>query len=205
MVRNTPWHWGGIDRKASHTASLQNRNGSYRVFFEYQRKQRVFTIGRVSEAEAKADQVDYLLMRLSQGLLALRSDGDIVAFVRHDGLIPQPAPVMRGEPTLADLRDRYIETHEASLEHHTVRGVRRHFRHQCRLLGDGFPIRKLSLADLQGYVEKRSKARGAQRSAYAGHNQEGDRHAPNCVELGRADEDRFRAIPVRWPEISEVR
>jgi len=40
-------------------------------FFEYQRKQRVLTIGRVLEAEAKAkaDQVDYLLMRLSQGLL----------------------------------------------------------------------------------------------------------------------------------------
>jgi integrase len=143
-------------------ASLQNRNGSYRIFFEYQRKQRVFTIGRVSEAEAKAkaDQVDYLLMRLSQGLLALPPGGDIVAFVRHDGLTPQQAPVTRGEPTLADLRDRYIETHEASLQHHTMRGVRRHFRHLCRLLGDGFPIRKLSLADLQGYVEKRSKARG---------------------------------------------
>ena len=67
LVRPTPSHWGGIDRKASHMASLQNRNGSYRIFFEYQRKQRVFTIGRVAEAEAKAkaDQVDYLLMRLS--------------------------------------------------------------------------------------------------------------------------------------------
>ena len=68
--------------------------------------------------------------------------------------------IPRGEPTLADLRDRYIETHEASLEHHTMRGIRRHFRHLCRLLGEGFPIRKLSLADLQGYVDKRAKARG---------------------------------------------
>jgi len=58
--------------------------------------------------------------------------------------------VTLGRPTLADLRDLYIETHEASLEHHTVRGVRRHFRQLCRLLGDGFPIRKLSLGDLQG-------------------------------------------------------
>ncbi|MGO9109746.1 MAG: tyrosine-type recombinase/integrase [Thermoguttaceae bacterium] len=41
-----------------------------------------------------------------------------------------------------------------------MRGIRRHFRHLCRLLGEGFPIRKLSLADLQGYVDKRAKARG---------------------------------------------
>src|SRR5579883_2109840 len=151
LVRLTPWHWGGIDRKASHMASLQNRNGSYRIFFDYQRKQRAFTIGRVSETEAtaKADQVNYLLMRLAQGLITLPPGADIVAFLRHDGVIPavREAPVARGEPTLAELRDRYIETHGASLEHHTMRGIRRHFRHLCRLLGEGFPIRKLSLAD----------------------------------------------------------
>jgi integrase len=143
-------------------ASLQNRNGSYRIFFEYQRKQRVFTVGRVSEAEAraKADQVDHLLMRLSQGLLAPPPGGDILAFVKHDGVIPQQTPATPGEPTMADLRDLYIETHEPSLEHHTMRGIRRHFRHLCRLLGEGYPIRTLSLADLQGYVDKRAKARG---------------------------------------------
>ncbi len=145
-------------------ASLQNRNGSYRIFFDYQRKQRAFTIGRVSETEAtaKADQVNYLLMRLAQGLITLPPGADIVAFLRHDGVIPavREAPVARGEPTLAELRDRYIETHGASLEHHTMRGIRRHFRHLCRLLGEGFPIRKLSLADLQGYVDKRTKAKG---------------------------------------------
>jgi integrase len=126
-------------------ASLQNRNGSYRIFFDYQRKQRAFTIGRVSEAEAtaKANQVNYLLMRLSQGLIAPPPGADIVAFLRHDGVIPtaREAPVARGEPTLAELRDRYIETHGASLEHHTLRGIRRHFRHLCCLLGEGFPIR----------------------------------------------------------------
>jgi hypothetical protein len=145
-------------------ASLQNRNGSYRILFEYQRKQRTFTVGRVSEAEAraKADQVDYLLMRLAQGLIALPPGADIVAFLRHDGVIPaaREAPVARGEPTLAELRDRYLETHGDSLEHHTMRGFRRHFRHLGRLLGESFLIRKLSLADLQGYVDRRAKARG---------------------------------------------
>jgi integrase len=86
-----------------------------------------------------------------------------VAFVRHDGVLPtvEDALVARGEPTLNDLHDRYLKTHEnGTLEHHTLRGIRRHFRHLCRLLGEDFPIRKLTLVDLQGYVDKRAKAKG---------------------------------------------
>lgn len=148
-----------------HMAALQNRNGSYRVFFEYQRKQRVFTIGRVTEAEAKAkaDHVDYLLMRLAQGLITLPSATDIVAFVKNDGSIPASPDSLpaRDAPTLGSLRDRYLETHgNGTLEFHTLRGIRKHFRHLARLLGEGFPIRELSLADLQGYVDKRAKAKG---------------------------------------------
>lgn len=143
---------------------LQKKGDAWYCTFRYRGQRKNFTIGKVSEAEARAksSQVDYLLMRLSQGLLNLPPGGDIVAFVRHDGNIPaeQDAPPTRGEPTLADLRDRYLETHSPSLEYHTLRGIRRHFRHLGRLLGEGFPIRKLSLADLQGYVDKRIKAKG---------------------------------------------
>ncbi len=149
-------------------AAIQERNGSFRVIFRHHGKQHTFTLGRVSpaEAQAKADQVEYLLMRLGQGLLSLQPGGDIVAFVRHDGTPPQPDDPdvdqpSRCEPTLADLRDRYLETHgNGTLEAHTLRGIRRHFRHLARLLGEGFPIRKLSLADLQGYADRRAKAKG---------------------------------------------
>src|SRR3954469_18271353 len=143
-------------------AAIQERNGSYRVLFRHHGKQHTFTLGRVSEAEAKAkaDQVDYLLMRLSQGFLTLPADADIVTFVRRDGSIPVAALATRDAPTLGSLRDRYLETHEGSLEAHTLRGIRRHFRHLTRLLGEGFPIREWSLADLQGYVDKRAKAKG---------------------------------------------
>jgi integrase len=146
-------------------AAVQERNGSYRVIFNYQRKQRAFTLGKVTrvEAEAKAAQVDYLLMRLGQGLISLPPATDIVAFVRNDGAIPDPdeANPSKNDTTLASLRDRYLATHSnGTLEAHTLRGINRHFRHLVRLLGENFPIRKLSLADLQDYVDKRSKAKG---------------------------------------------
>ena len=68
-------------------AAPQNRDGSYRVFNEYRGKQRVFTVGRVTEAEAKreSEQVDYLLMRLGQGLIVLPAGVDIIEIVRQDG------------------------------------------------------------------------------------------------------------------------
>ncbi len=101
-------------------------------------------------------------MRLSQGLIALPPGGEIVDFVRHDGSVPEPESVAApGKPTLGSLRGRYMETHgKDTLEAHTLRGIRRHFKHMARELGESFPIRDLSLADQQGYVDRRARARG---------------------------------------------
>jgi hypothetical protein len=114
-------------------ASLQHRDGLWQCQSMYLGKRRTLALGNVpaAEATAKSEQVDYLLMRLSQGLLTLPHGGDIVGFVRLDGVIPsvQDAPASRGEPTLVELLDRYLETHEnGTLEHHTLLGIRRHFR-----------------------------------------------------------------------------
>ncbi|WP_435018391.1 site-specific integrase [Tundrisphaera sp. TA3] len=147
-------------------AALQNRNGSFRIFFEFRRKQRVFTIGRVSEAEArsKADQVDYLLMRLGQGLIELPPGVDIVEFVRQDGKVDLTRGgevIPAAKPTLGTLRDRYLETHgNGTLEERTLDGIRLHFRHLAAALGEAFPIGELALADLQAYVDRRAKAKG---------------------------------------------
>src|SRR4051812_13525812 len=98
-------------------ASVQERNGSYRVQFVYRGKLHGFTLGKVTadEAGAKAAQVDYLLMRIKQDLIRVPEDADIVAFVRHDGRPPGAgagaAPAGRKLVTLCKLRDRYLETH----------------------------------------------------------------------------------------------
>lgn len=149
-------------------AALQERNGSYRILFNYRGRQRAFTIGRVVEAEAwaKVALVDYLLMRLKQGLVEVPPGRDIVEFLKHDGASPAgssgpDAAFDSAGPTLADLRDRYLETHgNGTLEVNTLRGIRRHFGHLARALGETFPIRELTLSDLQGYVDHRAKAEG---------------------------------------------
>jgi hypothetical protein len=75
-------------------ASLQLRGKSYACIFCWHGKRRWFTIGKVSaaEAESKAAQVEYLLMRLGQGLIELPPGVGIVDFVRHDGNPPSVSP-----------------------------------------------------------------------------------------------------------------
>lgn len=149
-------------------ASLQERNGSYRVTFYWNGRRETFTLGEVSadEAESKSRQIDYLLMRLSQRLVALPPGTGIVDFVKYDGKpVPTPAATNGGDSSsaklsLARLRDRYLETHETSLEPTTVYGIRLHFKHLLGFFGPAFPIAELSMADLQRYIDRRAKAKG---------------------------------------------
>ena len=144
-------------------ASIQQKGNGWYCQFIYRGKRRTFAVGKVTkaEAEAKAAQVDYLLMRLEQRLIELPPGYDVVSFLKHDGTPPDaedPAP--KAEPTLGSLRDRYLETHEGSLEPHTLRGIRKHFRLLTRHFGESFHVRTLTLPDLQDYVNVRAKAKG---------------------------------------------
>lgn len=143
-------------------AGLQHRHDSYRVLFRYQGRQHAFTLGNVSQAEAetKAAQVDYLLMRLKQRLTVLPAGMDIVEYVQFDGQ-PTPAsgPVVE-KLTLASLKDRYLVGNEGSLESNTLACIKIHFGHLETVFGTAFCISDLAHSDLQRYVDHRSKARG---------------------------------------------
>lgn len=145
-------------------AGLQLRGDTYRVNFRYEGRLHFFSLGQVSkqEADTKVAQVEYLLMRLKQQLLALPDGVGIVEFLQHDGKVASKSPpkVVVAKITLANLRDRYLSTHEDSLEGSTVKIVRMHFRHLVKWFGEKFSIPQLSLEKLQEYVSHRSKAPG---------------------------------------------
>jgi hypothetical protein len=64
-------------------AAIQERAGSYRVLFRHIGKQHAFTLGKVTrrEADAKAAQAGFLLLRLRQKLILLPPGVDIVEFL----------------------------------------------------------------------------------------------------------------------------
>src|SRR5271170_7380679 len=123
-------------------ASLQKKGDSYYCQFCYHGRRHTFTVGAVeeSEAENKARQVDYLLMRLKQRLLILPEGTDIVTFVQHDGTSPDTGPTLAAAPrqviTVSLLRDRYISTHSnGTIEANSLDTCKLHLRHFCRILG----------------------------------------------------------------------
>jgi integrase len=143
-------------------AWLQERNGSWRILFRYGGQQHTFFLGEIKEREATAvcANVDYLLMRLKQKLVRLPAGCDIVTFVQHDGHPPEQAAadaVERQELTLGELRQAYLTKQEGKLEETTLQGIRLHFGHLERLLGEDRLLTRLQRPDLQKYVDTRSK------------------------------------------------
>lgn len=143
-------------------ASIHHKGEAWHCQFLYHGKRHTFSLGKVNqeEAETKANQVDYLLMRLKQKLLHLPPGMDIVAFVQFDGNPPQE-PVDGEIVTLGTLRDKYLDTHRnGSLEPSTIEGIELHFKHLIGTLGERFPIQDLALPDLQKHVDRRARKKG---------------------------------------------
>lgn len=143
-------------------AAVQERNGSFRILFRFLGKQYTFTLGEVArdEAETKAAQVDYLLLRIKQGFVQLPPGVSITEFVEKDGQVKTPEkPVAASAPvTLAQLQDRYLETYgNGAMEASSLKTTTMHLRHFCRTLGNNFLAQKLALADLQRHVNQRAK------------------------------------------------
>ena len=141
---------------------LQRKGNGWYCQFLHRGKRHTFAIGAVSEEEAsaKAARVEELLA-LETGLVAIPAGVEVVEFVRHDGKPPGPrtgpSPPPRRSPS-AHFRDRYLETHAPR----SRSGPRRHPAPlQAPLLpGRPFPDPRALAPDLQGYVERRAKARG---------------------------------------------
>lgn len=142
-------------------ATLQDRNGSYRVIFQYQGRQLSFGLGKLSPklAEARAARVDELLALVKNGYL--EAPADVVEFLKRDGKTAPAARVEKPKLTLGDLTDRYLTAHRGSLAPNTLAEIERHFRHLADTFGASFPMETLELADLQRHVKRREPTRNA--------------------------------------------
>jgi integrase len=141
-------------------AAVQKRNHSFRVLFCYHGKRHTLNLGKVTpdEADRKAGQIDYLLLRLKQGLISMPAGVTVEDFMLHDGqATAQEEPARSGPVTFATVRQHYLETHRhGAMEEGSLATVELHLRHFETTLGQLFPLQDLSLADLQGHVNRRA-------------------------------------------------
>ncbi|HET6325758.1 MAG TPA: tyrosine-type recombinase/integrase [Planctomycetaceae bacterium] len=140
-------------------AGLQRKGDSWYCTFRYLGNRHTFTIGPVPDdiADATSRKVDLLLYRLKQRLVEIPSGVSVVDFVQFDG---KPAAPIHDAHSLGEFRDKYVDTHKASLEKTTLDGIDLHFGYFVEAWGDDFPINGLSLLKLQEYVDARAKDAG---------------------------------------------
>jgi integrase len=139
-------------------AWVQRKGDGWYCEFRYHGQRHYFTIGEVSEMEARATvaKVDYLLMRLKQHLMDLSAGCDSVTFLKYDGKPPAVPPEPVAPPTtLGKLRDEYFQQHSHVLDRRTIADMRGHWKHLARLLREDTSADVLTLAALQTYVMSR--------------------------------------------------
>lgn len=142
-------------------ASLQERNGSWRIIFQHNHKQHAVTIGEVSETEASQwkSRAENLLMRLKQNLLEIPRGCSVADFILHDGKPPlDPELARHKDTTLHQLRDAYINTFSnGAIEKNTLYTAGIHLDHIEATLGKNFVLSGLTLAKLQKHIDRRAK------------------------------------------------
>lgn len=142
-------------------ASLENRNGSYRVVFRYAGRKfsRSLETSHLIEARASVARLEDNLRRLELGLLLLPEGVDLAAFLLSDGRIVSK-PRVSGIQTLEELLHCYFaQVPAGSLEESTLYGMHIHANHLYRILGRRAGLEDLSTASLQAYIIKRGKAK----------------------------------------------
>jgi integrase len=112
-------------------------------------------------AEARRCRLEENLRLVESGRLTVPEDADVARFLLSDGKLKAAHSKRPPLQSLADFSEAFLRSiPDGALEHNTLDGMRIHVRHLKRLIGRSFPFREISLADLQAYLDRRSKEPG---------------------------------------------
>jgi integrase len=140
-------------------AGIRKKGDAYYCTFRFQGRRFNFTVGKVTEqqARAKGAEVDETLGLIERGRLTLPEGVPFEDFVAAGG----KAPVISARPettTLRKLADHYLATHaNGALEATTLCTARIHLNHVTRSLGERFRVQSLTLLNLQEHLDRRRK------------------------------------------------
>lgn len=112
------------------------------------------------EAEDLMRKVERRLNLIEQGDLSIPADADPLTFLLSDGKLARPVEISVGL-TLGDLCQKHLDSlPDGSLEANTIYTLKIHLNHIKKVLGERFRVDRLAFADLQRYVDARSKETG---------------------------------------------
>ncbi len=153
-------------------AFVERRGDWFRLIFKYGGRRFTHSLHTQDEklAATLKGSVEKTLLQLQQHLLVVPEGTDLKEFILSGGQVakptlpPEPPKEERTRPepvTFGRIRDRYLETLSiGAVEASTYETTAMHLRHIERTLGEGFALPSLTLADLQGHVNRRSRQKG---------------------------------------------
>ncbi len=144
-------------------AWLERKGNVFQVSFRWDGRKFRRSLGTTEkvDADARVARIDRRLQLIEQGDLVVPDGTDLLTFLMTDGK-PQPKIVLpTKELTLAELFEQYRTTLPAdSMERNSWYTVTIHLKHLEALLGANFSVVKLTMVDLQKYVDGRMKQPG---------------------------------------------
>jgi len=144
-------------------------SGRYHVAFRFGDRNFKKSLSTKSRGQAgtRLARLEETIRLVESGRLEIPAEAEVVTFLLSDGKL-NGKPTIKKSLTLAGLFEGYRRSlPEDSLESGTIYTTNIHINHFLRILGPRFGPRRLSLGDLQRYVERRSKekSRKAHQSA----------------------------------------
>jgi len=148
-------------------ASLEKRNGRFRVIFCYAGRKFSQSLKTRNEkaASVAVARLEDNLSRVELGYLPVPEGIDLATFLLSDGRLPKRPAInhsQRAQPqTLGELLDKFLASFTpGALEPSTEHCLRIHAGHFKRTFGKNRPLDSIDLAAVQDYIETRSRAKG---------------------------------------------
>ena len=144
-------------------AWLTKRGKVFHLGFRYSGRIFRTSLGTTNQriANAAVSRVDENIRLVETGRLAIPTDTrELATYLLSDGKLREK-PVLPNVVSLSEVFDAYrIAMSDGSMETNSLATIKIHANHLQRILGSELSIKSLSFADLQSYVDKRSKEKG---------------------------------------------
>jgi hypothetical protein len=151
-------------------ASLEQRNGIYRIVFRYQGKRHSHSLGTTdstSATTAKANVEQRLSLIKTNVLPPPDSATNLAIFLLHGKSIPigpaieEPVPASRQQFTFEQVAEQYFSDFlKSSIEPASFRMLEIHKKHLLRHLGRRTTMKSIKSSFAQSYINKRAKDPG---------------------------------------------
>jgi hypothetical protein len=148
-------------------ATLERRNGTYRVVFRFQGRKcsKSLRTGTERSATAALARLEDNLHRIELGTLEVPPESDLATFLLSDGRKVEKPAKGTTRWTLGKMLDAYLNAIDGSVEQNTMYTTKIHASHLKRILRPQTRLEAFGAAESQQYVDRRSRERSRRKKA----------------------------------------